>query len=53
MLQVDMKKGKVSIIILAIGIIFVIAIGTIMAKTPQQPYKEIRTIGYGIPLRMW
>jgi hypothetical protein len=45
MLQVDMKKGKVSIIILAVGIIFVIAIGTIMAKTPQQPYKEIRTIG--------
>ena len=40
-----MKKGKVVIIILAVGIVFVIAIGSIMGKTPQQPYKEIRSIG--------
>lgn len=40
-----MKKGNVVIIILAVGIVFVIAIGSIMGKTPQQPYKEIRSIG--------
>lgn len=40
-----MKKGTLLIITIAAGIIFIIAIGSIMAKTPQQPYKEIKTIG--------
>jgi hypothetical protein len=40
-----MKKRKVIVIAVTLSLAFIIAVGSIMAKTPQQPYKEIRSIG--------
>jgi hypothetical protein len=40
-----MNKSTYIVGVVALVFFFTVAIGTIMAKTPQQPYKEIKMIG--------